>query len=82
MKIRTAKDDFFQLMNDLSRNGPGKNPSSHIHARHFPADDYISHRTQAIDHPIVISSAMSHPDVVTFSSWCALTPDQPPEIAG
>lgn len=79
MKIRTAKDDFFQLMNDLSRNGPGKNPSSHIY-RHFPSNDYISHGTQTIDHPIVISSAISHPDVVTFSSWCALTPDQPPEV--
>jgi hypothetical protein len=81
MKMQTARDDFFQLMNDLSRNGLGKNPSSHLH-RHIPADDYISHSMQPIDHPIVISSAMSHPDVADFSSWEALTPDQPPEIMG
>jgi hypothetical protein len=81
MKMQTARDDFFQLMNDLSRNGLDKNSSSHLH-RHIPADDYISYGTQPIDHPIVASSTMSHPDVVDFSSYCALTPDQPPEVIG
>jgi hypothetical protein len=81
MKMQTARNDFFQLMNDLSRNGLDKNSSSHLH-KHFPANDYISHGTQPVDQPIVISSAMSHPDIVVFSSWCALTPDQPPEVAG
>jgi hypothetical protein len=81
MKMQTARDDFFQLMNDLSRNGLGKNSSSLIH-RHIPADDYISHGTQTIHHPVVTPSAMSYPDVVVLSSWCALTPDQPPELVG
>lgn len=82
MKMQTARDDFFQLTNDLARNGLGKTPSSHHIYRHFPADDYISHGMQPIDHPIVISSAMSHPDATDFSSHCVLTPDQPPEVIG
>jgi len=81
MKMQTASDDFFQLMNDLPRNGLGKNPSSHIH-RHFSADDYIPHGTRTINHPAVTSSTMPHRDVTDLSSSCALTPDQPPEIMG
>ena len=81
MKMQTARDDFFQLMNDLPQNGLGTIPSSHIH-RHFPADDYIPHGTQTINHPAVTSSTMSHPDVVAYSSHCVLTPDQPPELMG
>jgi hypothetical protein len=81
LKMQTARDDFFQLMNDLPQNGLGTIPSSHIH-RHFPADDYIPHGTQTINHPAVTSSTMSHPEVVDYSSHCVLTPDQPPELMG
>jgi hypothetical protein len=82
MNMQTARDDFFQLTNDLARNGLGKTPSSHHIYRHFPADDYTPHGMQTIDHPVVTSSTTSHPDVVHFSSWHALTPDQPPEVIG
>jgi len=81
MKMQTIRDDFFQLTNDLARNGLGKNPSSYTH-RHFPADDYTPHGTQPIDHPVITSPTTSHPDVIDFSSRDALTPDQPPEIMG
>jgi hypothetical protein len=82
IKMQTARDDFFQLTNDLARSGLGKIPSSHHIYRHFPADDYTPHGMQTIDHPVVTSSTTSHPDVVHFSSWHALTPDQPPEVMG
>jgi hypothetical protein len=81
MKMQTARDNFFQLTNDLPQNGLGKHPLSHTH-RHFSGDDYTPHYTQTIHHPAVASSTLSHPGSVDFSSRYALTPDQPPEVIG
>ncbi len=81
MKLQTARDNFFQLMNDLSQNSAGKNHRSHLN-KHFSGDDYTPHCTQSINHPSVTSSTISHRDFVDVVSCFAITPDQPPEVIG
>jgi len=49
-KLRTARDDFFKLVNDLQHNGQGKKSSPHSNTKTFIADyllDNISYKLSA-----------------------------------
>jgi hypothetical protein len=82
MNLQTAKNEFFQLVNDLQHNGQGKQTNSHPGSTKSPTSpDYITVSAPfAIGNPGVISLSQYAPcDATSLPSSHSITDEQPPD---
>lgn len=82
MNLQTAKNEFFQLVNDLQHNGQGKQTNSHPGSTKSPTSpDYIAVSTFfAIDNPGFIRTSSYNPCQAThLPSSYSITDEQPPD---
>ncbi|HXB43261.1 MAG TPA: hypothetical protein VNV85_04360 [Puia sp.] len=81
MSLRSAKDEFFRLVNDLQQTGQSKKSDSHSSFKNFSVDNYTLNESLIISNN---SSAISGQRRFNFSiaiASCYLpTAEQPPEI--
>ena len=78
-KLRTARDDFFKLVNDLQHNGQGKKSPSHSNTKTFIADyilDNISYQFSASNS---FASAKSLFDISYLAHCYIPVAEQPPD---
>lgn len=81
MNLRTAKNNFFQLVNDLQHNGQGKKADSHPgNAKSPSAPEYIAtHSLFVLGNPSFISQSYGPCDATALPSADPTTAEQPPD---
>lgn len=81
MSLRSAKDEFFKMVNDLQQTGQSKKTGSHSSSKNFSVDNYTLNESFIISN---LSSALSEQNKFHFSvaiaSCYSPTAEQPPEI--
>ncbi|WP_276480634.1 hypothetical protein [Paraflavitalea pollutisoli] len=83
MKLQTARDDFFKLVNDLQHPSQSKKSDNHAFSFHSFSTEYCSQRNEW-------SLAALHAEPLHFRQTTAVipegayaaTPEQPPELLG
>jgi hypothetical protein len=80
MKLRSAKDEFFKLVNDLQHNGQGKKTTPHSNSsRNFIADYYLDASTFQLA-PAVSFPKSKTPASISNMLHCYLpVAEQPPD---
>jgi len=81
MKLQTARNQFFQLVNDIQQhNGQGKKSDSHT-VKNFSPTDYDRVLVLTIVRQIaIVSSSVAPAPSSTLSTLPHLTAEQPPDI--
>jgi hypothetical protein len=83
MNLRTAKDDFFKLVNDLQRPGQDKKSDSHPDfSKSFSTDYYTVNDIFVVRELSLISSCNSRHYSFQIPSCYAPVAEQPPDFAG
>ena len=81
MSLRSAKDEFFKLVNDLQQTGQSKKSDPHSSSKNFSVDNYTLNELLTINH---FSTGLSGQNRFDFSVDIASryfpTAEQPPEI--
>jgi hypothetical protein len=80
MRLQTAKDDFFKLVNDLQHTGQGKKSDSHSNSKNLVTDYYMDNN--AFNLNVFYFSTEKRPlaNSSSITSRFSLTAEQPPEI--
>jgi len=84
MKLQTARNQFFQLVNDIQQhNGQGKKSSPHNITKSFSPTDYEMVSTMTISRQVAIVNSSLAPDqqTPTLSILPHLTVEQPPDLS-
>jgi hypothetical protein len=83
MNLRTAKNNFFQLVNDLQHNGQGKKADSHPGSPKSPSSpEYIAtHSLFALNNSHFISLSYAPCDATALPSVDPTTAEQPPDLS-
>ena len=82
MSLQTAKNEFFQLVNDLQHNGQGKKTNSHPGSSksQSPSPEYITtHVLFAIGNLHFISPLHAPDQATALTSNITITDEQPPD---
>ena len=81
MKMQTAREDFFKLVNDLQQQtGQSKKANSHSGlSKNFSTDNYTVHELFVMDHFAKRISQKTFVFAENLSSAYSLTAGQPPE---
>jgi hypothetical protein len=81
MSLRSAKDEFFKLVNDLQRTGQSKKTDPHSSSKNFSVDNYTLNESFSFSNSF---SALSGHTIFDFSaaifSCYYPTAEQPPEF--
>ena len=81
MSLRTAKDDFFKLVNDLQHTGQNKKADSHPSSKNFSVDNYTLNESLSINSSsIVIPGQNNFSFSASLASCYSPVAEQPPEI--
>ncbi len=81
MSLRSAKDEFFKLVNDLQQTGQSKKSDPHSSFKNFSVDNYTLNESLVISNYSVTISGQSRFDFsVAIASCYFPTAEQPPDI--
>lgn len=81
MRLQTARNEFFQLVNDLQHNGQSKKSGSHpVASRNFSAVDfYIGTDPFKLEDPVITLLLTWPHNTPAIPSTYSLTDEQPPD---
>jgi hypothetical protein len=81
MSLRSAKDDFFKLVNDLQQTGQNKKTDPHASSKSFSVDNYTLNDSFSISsYSIVLSMQNNFSFSASITSCYSSTAEQPPEF--
>jgi len=81
MKLKSAKDEFFRLVNDLQHTGQSKKSESHSYSKNFSVDNYTYVGDYQFLYMAIITTKSTMPryDAELVTSYSSIA-EQPPEI--
>jgi len=81
MNLRSAKDDFFKLVNDLQHTGQSKKTDSHASSKSFSLDSYTLNESFSISNAsIALQGQNNFSFSASITSCYSPTAEQPPEF--
>jgi hypothetical protein len=82
MRIQSARDQFFKLVNDLQQAGQGKKSSSHPESvKNYKVGYYIDNELLSMGSPFQIIARRTHGNAVSWTSCIPSKLEKPPDRA-
>lgn len=81
MSLRSAKDEFFKLVNDLQHTGQSKKTDSHACSKHFSIDNYTLNESFSMNSSTInLAGQNNFSFAASITSCYSPTAEQPPEF--